>query len=81
MLLGATTTVLAFDLHKLGYQAIDIGHIDVEYEWFLMKAKEKVALDNKYVAEVNGGDNVKDEEDDQYKKEIIYNIFWDLRIN
>lgn len=73
--LRPTATVLAFDLYKLGYQAIDIGHIDVEYEWFLMKAKEKVALDNKYVAEVNGGDNVKDEEDDQYKKEIICNIF------
>lgn len=47
----------------------------MEYEWFLMKAKEKVALNNKYVAEVNGGDNVKDEEDNQYKKEIICNIF------
>ena len=33
--LGPTATVLAYDLCKLGYQAIDIGHTDLEYELFL----------------------------------------------
>lgn len=33
--LGPTATVLACDLCKMGYQAVDIGHIDLEYEWFL----------------------------------------------
>ena len=27
--LGPTATVLAYDLYKLGYQAIDIGHVDI----------------------------------------------------
>ena len=39
--LGMTATVLAYDLHKLGYWAIDIGHIDIEYEWFLRGAAKK----------------------------------------
>ena len=30
--LGPTATVMAYDLAKLGYQAIDIGHVDIEYE-------------------------------------------------
>jgi glycosyltransferase family protein len=33
--LGMTATVLAYDLSKVGFWAIDIGHIDVEYEWFV----------------------------------------------
>lgn len=32
--LGMTATVTAYDLAKLGFWAIDIGHIDVEYEWY-----------------------------------------------
>ncbi len=53
--LGHTATVLAVDLHLLGYQAIDIGHIDIEYEWYRMGAKGKVAIPNKYVNEVASG--------------------------
>ena len=33
--LGPTATILAYDLHRLGYQSIDIGHVDLEYEWYL----------------------------------------------
>lgn len=39
--LGPTSTVLTYDLYKLGYQSIDVCHIDIEYEWFLRKAKIK----------------------------------------
>ena len=39
--LGPTATLLAYDLYKLGYQSIDIGHVDIEYEWYLRKAKKK----------------------------------------
>ena len=49
--LGMTATCLAYDLSNIGYWAIDVGHVDVEYEWFQMKAKTRVALPNKYVAE------------------------------
>ncbi|MDO5292490.1 MAG: SP_1767 family glycosyltransferase [bacterium] len=51
MALGPTATIMAYDLHQLGYQAIDVGHIDIEYEWFLMGAKTKVPVPNKYVNE------------------------------
>lgn len=53
--LGHTATVLAYDLSKDGQQAIDIGHIDVEYEWYRIKATKKVPVPNKYVNEVKAG--------------------------
>lgn len=49
--LGPTATILAYDLAKLGYWAIDIGHVDVEYMWYLQNAKSKVSLMGRYVAE------------------------------
>lgn len=75
--LGPTATVLAYDLSKLGYQAIDIGHIDIEYEWFLKNAKEKIPIENKYTNEVKDGKNIKLLElikDSNYVKQIISKI-------
>ena len=72
--LGPTATVLAYDLHLLGYQALDIGHIDIEYEWFLRKATEKVAIKNKYVNEVLEGRITESENNEQYLKEILFKI-------
>lgn len=34
IILGPTATVLAYDLFKLGYQALDLGHIAKDYEYF-----------------------------------------------
>ena len=53
--LGHSATVLAYDLNGRGFRAIDLGHIDIEYEWFLMKAKEKCPIPDKYVNEVAEG--------------------------
>lgn len=39
--LGHTATVLAYDLAKLGYWAIDIGQLDYEYNCFLQKLDDK----------------------------------------
>lgn len=72
--LGPTATVLAYDLSKLGYQAIDIGHIDIEYEWFLQGAKEKVAIENKYVGEAKGGQVVGISQDKKYLEQIIAKV-------
>ena len=49
--LGPTATVLSYDLYNLGYQSLDVGHIDIEYEWFLRKAKTKIPIKNKFVNE------------------------------
>ena len=69
--LGPTATILAYDLAGLGYQAIDAGHMDVEYEWFKMGATKKVAIENKYVNEVNAGFGVGELKDEVYQSQII----------
>lgn len=73
--LGPTATVLAYDLYKAGYRAIDIGHVDIEYEWFLRQATEKIKIETKYVTEVKDGENnIQDIKDEKYEKEIIARI-------
>lgn len=57
MALGPTATVLAARLSRRGIQAIDIGHVDVEYMWYKMGAKEKVAIPGRYVHEASGHKN------------------------
>lgn len=71
--LGPTATVLAYDLFKAGYQAIDVGHVDIEYEWWRMGAKHKVKLERKYVNEAPDGKQVADA-GEAYKKQIISKI-------
>lgn len=69
--LGPTATVLAYDLNQCGYQAIDVGHIDIEYEWFKMRATHKVNIKSKYVNEVHGGDHVIVEDEERYQSQIL----------
>lgn len=69
--LGPTASILAYDLSMLGYQAIDIGHIDIEYEWFLKKAKNKIKVANKYVGEAPNGTDVNKCLDKDYLNQII----------
>ncbi len=69
--LGPTATILAYDLAKLGYQAIDIGHIDIEYEWYRMGAMRKVPVKDKFVNEAGAGNGVGDITDEKYLSEII----------
>ncbi len=69
--LGQTATVLAYDLYKEGFQAIDMGHIDLEYEWFLRQAEDKIKICGKFVNEVSGGNLVDDIEDEDYKNQIV----------
>lgn len=71
--LGPTATVLAYDLFKAGYQAIDVGHVDVEYEWWRMGAHKKVKLERKYVNETAIGSEVADA-GEEYRKQIIAQI-------
>lgn len=71
---GPTATVLAYDLFLEGYQVLDIGHIDVEYEWFLRKAKKKIPLENKFVCEAGFGQGVGECCDEEYQQQIIMSI-------
>lgn len=56
--LGPTATVLAYDISLMDVQALDIGHLDIEYDWFLENAQDKKKIKYKYVNEVGGGDQV-----------------------
>ena len=71
--LGPTATVLARDLTVCGYQAIDIGHIDVEYEWYLRG--EITAIEGKYVNEAPMGRIVNDKGmPEEYYDQIVARI-------
>ena len=72
--LGPTATVLAYDLFKAGYQAIDAGHVDIEYEWFRMQVTRKVKIKSKYVNEAFAGNKIDDSGDIQYNNQIICTI-------
>lgn len=69
--LGPTATVLAYDLARVGYQALDIGHVDIEYEWFLVGKGRKTEVKTKYNNEVAGGKQVEDVHDAEYESQII----------
>ncbi len=68
--LGPTATVLAYDLAKEGYWALDIGHLDLEYEWFL-KGKGYSYVPDKYNNEMLGDTTVIDIRDEDYEKSIV----------
>lgn len=74
MALGPTATVLAYDLFKRGYWAVDAGHIDLEYEWMKLGANEKVKIAGKYVNEVKGGDKVENVQDEKFVKQIVAKV-------
>lgn len=69
--LGPTATILSYDLYKLGFQAVDIGHIDIEYEWFLQGAQVKSNVKNKYNYEANGIIKDDDFKDEKYESQIL----------
>ncbi len=73
--LGPTATVLAYDLCLAGYRALDVGHIDICYEWKLRGATEKILIPGKYVNEVKGGNqNISECTDEAYLKSIIARV-------
>lgn len=69
--LGPCATVMSYDLSMLGFRALDLGHIDIEYEWYL-KGDSESLIHTKYVNEVSGGNNVDEIEDENYYQSIIF---------
>ncbi len=76
--LGPTATVLAYDLYKEGYQAIDIGHIDLIYEKFLKNSEDlaHISIPYKYCTmdERIEGRVIPDADDPVYRSQIIAKI-------
>ena len=63
--------MLAYDLAQKGYQAIDIGNIDTEYEWYKMKTLTKVPIPNKYVHEAGGFSGDEESVNEEYLSQIV----------
>ena len=74
LMLGPTAKVLAYQLASKGFQAIDIGHIDSEYEWMQMGAEKKVLLRNKHTAEFNLDTEIELANDDEYLSQIVADL-------
>jgi hypothetical protein len=62
--------------HKIGFWAIDIGHLDVEFMWMINNAKKKIPLIGRYVNEV--ANILQEELDDSfltlYRSQIVDTI-------
>lgn len=69
--LGPTATVLAAELADNGIQALDIGHIDIEYEWFRSDAKGHDQVAGKFTNEAAAQHVIDACEDEAYLNQII----------
>lgn len=69
--LGPTATILASDLCDQGYWVVDIGNVDIEYEWYLRGATTREAIPGKYTNEAKGGRRNFECNDAAYLSQII----------
>ena len=74
LMLGPTAKILAYRLSRLGYRALDLGHIDSEYEWMQMGAETKVQLKHKHTAEFNFDQGIEFIEDENYNNQIVVDL-------
>ena len=73
--LGPTATVLAYDLSQQGIWAIDTGHLDIEYEWFLARAQSKIEIKNKDINELGSfKESDSSTSDDDFRQQVIVSI-------
>lgn len=72
--LGPTATVLAWDLAKYGLRALDLGHLDLQFEYMVRTYSCKKLIPNKYNNEVAGGRIVSECDDKSYVNSIIARI-------
>lgn len=68
--LGPAAKIIGYELYKMGYRILDLGHLDSEYEWCLCKAKKKIRIEGKHTAEHND-DNLNACTDENYLSQIL----------
>lgn len=71
--LGPTATVLAYDLAKDGKRALDLGHLDLQYDYLNQKATERTTIAGKFNNELTG-DPVEACSDPLYINSVIEDI-------
>lgn len=72
--LGPCAKALGYELALNGYRVLDVGNLDIEYEWYLRGASGKVKIPGKYTSEAKGGRVVEDIFDEHYQNQIIKEI-------
>ena len=65
---------MAYDLYEAGFRVIDIGHVDIEYEWFLRKDRTHKKIEGKFVSEAQGGSEVSAVKEQAYVSQIVMKI-------
>lgn len=73
IVLGPAGKVLAYKLFKLGYQVIDIGQIDMDYDWYLSGSGIKIGNKYKYVSQVSQN-QIYDLKDKSYLNQVVARI-------
>ena len=73
IVLGPAGKVLAFDLVQAGYQVVDIGQVDMDYEWYLANKGYRVPIENKYVSQLPPA-FVEECIDIQYQEQIVARV-------
>ena len=73
VVLGPAGKCLAYDMFNQGYQVVDIGQIDMDYEWYLAGQGVKVPNPKKYVSQLPEMEII-DIDDDKYKAQIIAHV-------
>lgn len=70
---GPTATVLAFDLAQKGFQALDLGHFDIQYEHYIRGYRGKHPIPGKRFNEIAVNDySIEDKLDKEYRRQIVY---------
>lgn len=72
--LGPTATVLAYDLAMDGIQALDIGQLDNEYEWYMKQTEERIGIPGKCVAEMPGYRIPEEIGDEIYENQVVARV-------
>lgn len=78
IILGPVATVMAYDLAKEDFWALDIGQLDVEYEWYLRQVTERCGIAYKTVSEVPEYDDIETDPGAdyirKYRSEIVESV-------
>jgi glycosyltransferase family protein len=69
IVLGPVATIMAHDLAKSGFWAVDIGQLDVEYEWYLRGAEKGCNIPYKTVSELTQYEGVQTDKEAEWIRE------------
>jgi len=73
--LGPTASILATRVAKIGFQIVDVGHIDVEYYWYINGIRARRPIKGKYVNEARTSEIFQSEtSEDGYLRTIVEKI-------